>query len=89
MKLAQKLFLSYVVVVVTGLLVLSVATAFVAPGNFTDLMHHMRGMGSGMMSDHHCSAVMKMPGELRHTVGHHFSRQTLFAKGSEQFGDFS
>ncbi len=52
MKLAQKLFLSYVVVVVTGLLVLSAATAFVAPGNFTDMMHHMRGMGSGMMSDH-------------------------------------
>lgn len=49
MKLSQKLFLSYVVVVLIGLVVLSVATAFVAPVNFTETMTHMRGMGSGMM----------------------------------------
>ena len=49
MKLSQKLFLSYVIVVLIGLVVLSAATAFVAPVNFTDIMHHMRGNGAGMM----------------------------------------
>jgi len=50
MTLSRKLFLSYVVVVLIGLAVISVATAFVAPANFTESMHHMRGSGSGMMS---------------------------------------
>lgn len=50
MTLSRKLFLSYVVVVLIGLAVLAVATAFVAPANFTESMHHMRGSGSGMMT---------------------------------------
>lgn len=46
MKLASKLFLSYLLVVVVGGLVLSVVTAYVAPQNFST---HMQGMGRGAM----------------------------------------
>lgn len=46
MKLAWKLFLSYLVVVIVGGGVLVVATAYVAPINFSSYMH---GMGRGAM----------------------------------------
>jgi histidine kinase len=49
MKLSYKLFLSYVFVVLVALLVLAIATAFVAPANFSQQMTHMQGNGSGMM----------------------------------------
>ncbi|MBE0689627.1 MAG: hypothetical protein IH587_05840, partial [Anaerolineae bacterium] len=49
MKLSHKLLVSYIVVVGVGLVVLSLATAFVAPVNFTEQMAHMRGNTSGMM----------------------------------------
>lgn len=49
MKLSYKLFASYLFVVVVALAVISVATAFVAPANFSQHMTHMRGNMGGMM----------------------------------------
>ena len=57
MNLSRKLFLSYLVVVLIGLAVLSAATAFVAPANFTDLMHHMRGRGADLMMGEHMTEL--------------------------------
>lgn len=68
MKLSQKLFLSYVVVVLIGLVVLSAATAFVAPVNFTDIMHHMRGNGAGMMSEHITELDIQYDSAFRQSV---------------------
>lgn len=48
MKLSHKLFVSYIVVVMIGLMVLSIATAFVAPVNFSQQMIHMRGRMFGI-----------------------------------------
>lgn len=50
MKLSYKLFISYVFVIAVALLVLAIATAFVAPANFSSQMTHMRGNMSGMMA---------------------------------------
>lgn len=49
MKLSHKLFLSYIVVVVIGMAVLALSTAFVAPASFSQRMAHMRGNPNGMM----------------------------------------
>lgn len=49
MRLSYKLFASYMAVVVVGLVVLSIATAFVAPANFSEHMRHIGGSGNGMM----------------------------------------
>jgi signal transduction histidine kinase len=49
MKLSYKLFFSYVLVALVGLLILAIATAFVAPDNFSHRMRHVGGAGSGMM----------------------------------------
>lgn len=52
MKLSHKLFVSYIVVVMIGLIVLSIATAFVAPVSFSQQMTHMRGNMAGMGGQH-------------------------------------
>lgn len=52
MKLSQKLFVSYIVVVSVGLVVLAIVTAFVAPVNFSQQMTHMRGNMFGMAGQH-------------------------------------
>lgn len=52
MKLSHKLFVSYLVVVMVGLIVLSIVTVFVAPVNFSQQMTHMRGNRYGMGSQH-------------------------------------
>lgn len=52
MKLSHKLFVSYIVVVMVGLVVLAIATAFVAPANFSQQMTHMRGKMFGMVRQH-------------------------------------
>lgn len=52
MKLSHKLFASYIVVVTIGLIVLAIATAFVAPANFSQQMTHMRGNGFSMGGQH-------------------------------------
>ncbi|MEZ4670216.1 MAG: ATP-binding protein [Anaerolineae bacterium] len=49
MKLSHKMFVSHVVVVIIGLAVLALSTAFVAPVNFSEQMTHMRGGAAGMM----------------------------------------
>lgn len=49
MKLSYKLFASYLLVVIVGLVVLALSTAFVAPVNFSQQMNHMGGNLSGMM----------------------------------------
>lgn len=53
MKLAHKLFVSYIVVVIVGLVVLSIATAYVAPANFSQQMTHMRGNRFDMAGQAH------------------------------------
>jgi histidine kinase len=52
MKLSQKLFVSYIVVVIVGLVVLAIVTAFIAPVNFSQQMTHMRGNMFGMAGQH-------------------------------------
>ncbi len=52
MKLFHKLFISYLAVVITGLVVLTLSTAFVAPVTFTQQMNHMGGNINGMMGQH-------------------------------------
>lgn len=52
MKLSYKLFVSYILVVVIGLVVLAISTAFVAPVNFSQQMTHMGGKLNGMMGQH-------------------------------------
>ena len=44
MSLAWKFFISYLIVIITGLLVLAVSTAFVAPVAFSEHVHTMREM---------------------------------------------
>ncbi|QPC83160.1 HAMP domain-containing histidine kinase [Phototrophicus methaneseepsis] len=61
MKLSYKLFLSYVFVVLVALLVLAIATAFVAPANFAQQMTHMQGNGAGMMGQH----IVELEAELQ------------------------
>ena len=57
MKLSRKLFLSYLLVVLVGLLVLVISTAYVAPITFAEQMGHMgtsgqqRGMALERLSD--------------------------------------
>ena len=57
MKLAQKLFISYAIVVLVGLVVLTIATSFVAPASFSERMLHMRGNGTGMMMGEHLTEL--------------------------------
>lgn len=52
MKLSYKLFVSYLVVVLIGLVVLSISTAYVAPASFSQQMNHMGGNLSAMMGGH-------------------------------------
>lgn len=58
MKLSYKLFASYLLVVVIGLIVLSISTAFVAPVNFSQQMTHMGGNLAGMMGQHTIACQM-------------------------------
>lgn len=53
MKLSRKLFLSYLLVVLVGLLVLVISTAYVAPITFAEQMGHMGAGGQqhGMMQE--------------------------------------
>ncbi len=46
MKLSHKLFVSYLMVIGVSLVVLSIATSFIAPQNFWETLHN-RGMGAG------------------------------------------
>lgn len=50
MSLSWKIFLSYVVVVAIGLLVLAISTAYVAPETFSTHMNNMHGQTGGMMN---------------------------------------
>lgn len=50
MNLSYKLFISYVFVVLIGLIVLSLSIALVAPANFSQQMRHMQTSASSMMS---------------------------------------
>lgn len=69
MKLSYKLFISYVIVVLVGLIVLSIATAFVAPANFSEQMTHMRG-GSGMMGQRMAELDAEFETSFREAVNH-------------------
>ncbi len=68
MRLTAKLFLSYLVVVVAGLLALSLSTAFVAPQNFTRIMGHMDEPGhmgnGGMMGSNRSDAAQNVNDDL-------------------------
>ncbi|MBI1256430.1 MAG: HAMP domain-containing protein [Chloroflexi bacterium] len=46
MKLGQKLFLSYLLVILVGLLILALSTAFIAPITFSQQMRHMEMNGA-------------------------------------------
>jgi histidine kinase len=52
MRLSHKLYISHIVVVLVGLAVLSISTAFVAPANFSQQMRHMRGNTFGGAGQH-------------------------------------
>ncbi len=68
MNLSRKLFISYVLVVLIGLLVISVATAFVAPANFSDRIMHMRGNGAGMMEQHVAELDVEVENRFREAL---------------------
>jgi signal transduction histidine kinase len=65
MRLGWKFFVSYLIVLAVGLLVMSLSTAYVAPGTFSSHMENMSGMhldeeshGMGMMGQQNSSTVM-------------------------------
>ena len=47
MKLAQRLFISYLLIMGVGLAALAISTSLIAPANFTDQMMHMGQAGRG------------------------------------------
>jgi methyl-accepting chemotaxis protein len=67
MKLAGKLFFSYIVVALVGLAVLSISTAFVAPANFSRQMH-MRGSGAGMMQQRMAALDAELEASFRESL---------------------
>lgn len=68
MKLSQKLFISYLVVVLIGLTVLSIATAFVAPASFSEHMRYRGGRNSGMMGQHMDALDAELENDFREAV---------------------
>lgn len=68
MKLSHKLFVSYIVVVMIGLFVLSIATAYVAPANFSQQMTHMRGNRLGMAGQHMVELDTELEASFRDAI---------------------
>ncbi|MBZ0297167.1 MAG: HAMP domain-containing protein [Anaerolineae bacterium] len=68
MKLAHKLFVSYIVVVIVGLVVLSIATAYVAPANFSQQMTHMRGNRFDMAGQHMVELDIELEASFRDAI---------------------
>lgn len=68
MKLSYKLFSSYLLVVVIGLIVLSISTAFVAPVNFSQQMTHMGGNLAGMMGQHTLELTAELEASFRNSL---------------------
>jgi signal transduction histidine kinase len=69
MKLSHKLFLSYLLVVAVGLLVVTVSTAFVAPATFVEHMGHMGlGVQRGMMSDRQAEVNAQLETNFRAAI---------------------
>lgn len=70
MKLSHKLFASYIVVVMIGLIVLAIATAFVAPASFSERMTHMRGNMFGMAGQHMYELDAEIEASFRAAINH-------------------
>jgi ABC-type Fe3+ transport system permease subunit len=68
MKLSYKLFVSYIVVVMIGLVVLSIATAYVAPVNFSQQMTHMRGNRFGIAGQHMVELDTELEASFRDAI---------------------
>ncbi len=68
MKLSYKLFISYLFVVVIGLLVLAMSTAFVAPANFVQEMSHMGRSLSSMRGEHQMQLIAELEAGFRHSL---------------------
>ena len=59
MSLIWKFFLSYVIVVAVGLLVLAISTAYVAPETFSTHISKMHGSGAGMMNGNNMLSLLE------------------------------
>ncbi|MCA0454043.1 MAG: HAMP domain-containing protein [Chloroflexi bacterium] len=68
MKLLHKLFISYLAVVITGLVVLALSTAFVAPVTFTQQMNHMGGNINSMMGQHRQELTDEIESSFRNSL---------------------
>ncbi len=68
MKLSYKLFTSYILVVVIGLVVLAISTAFVAPVNFSQQMGHMGGNLAGMMGKRQLELTAELEASFRNSL---------------------
>jgi signal transduction histidine kinase len=68
MKLSYKLFLSYLLVVLIGLVVLAISTAFVAPVNFSEQMTHMGNHLFGMMGQHRLELMTELEASFRNAL---------------------
>lgn len=68
MKLSYRLFISYLFVVLIGLMVLAMSTAFVAPANFVREMSHMGRNLSGMRGDHQMQLIAELETGFRHSL---------------------
>lgn len=68
MKLSYRLFLSYIFVVLIGVVVLAISTAFVAPANFSEQMTHMGRGSSSMMDQHERELNAELEGSFRNSL---------------------
>jgi histidine kinase len=68
MKLSYRLFISYLFVVLIGLLVLAMSTAFVAPANFVREMSHMGRNFSNMRGAHQMQIIADLEAGFRHSL---------------------
>lgn len=68
MKLSYKLFISYLFVVLIGLLVLAMSTAFVAPANFVREMSHMGRNLSGMRGERQLQVINDLEAGFRYSL---------------------
>lgn len=68
MKLSYKLFASYCLVVIVGLVVLVISAAYVAPVTFSQQMAHMGGNLSGMMGQHRLEIAAELEASFRNSL---------------------
>ncbi len=68
MKLSYKLFASYLFIVIIGLVVLAISTAYVAPVNFSQQMNHMGGNLAGMMGQHRLEVTAEIEASFRNSL---------------------